>query len=179
MNKRLLLVLGTAFLLSCNFLFPQKGTSIRETPIAAQTQPADVETVTSTEFTIVRLRPEDGDLQTMLAQEAQKAIALGQMPVAEFDATWCPPCQAIDAAIKSKNELMLNAYSGTYIIKLDVDEWGWDNGKVRDFSFTGIPVYFKLDAEGHQTGEVVDGNAWGENIPENMAPVMNKFFHGE
>ena len=74
---------------------------------------------------------------------------------------------------------MLKAYRGTYIIKLDVDEWGWDNGKVQDFSFTGIPVYFKLDAQGHQTGEVVDGGAWGENIPENMAPVMDKFFHEE
>jgi len=29
------------------------------------------------------------------------------------------------------------------------------------------------------TGGTVDGNAWGDNIPENMAPVMDRFFHGE
>ena len=117
-------------------------------------------------------------MQAMLAGEGQKAEALGQMPVVEFDATWCPPCQAIDAAIESKNELMLNAYKGTYIIKLDVDEWGWKNGKVQSFSFDAIPIYFKLDSEGQQTGEVIDGGAWGEDIPKNIAPVMDEFFHG-
>jgi hypothetical protein len=39
-------------------------------------------------------------------------------------------------------------------------------------------VYFKLDENGNQTGEVIDGGAWGEDIPENIAPVMDKFFHG-
>jgi thiol:disulfide interchange protein len=114
----------------------------------------------------------------MLADEAQKAIALGQIPVVEFDAKWCGPCQAIDKGLQSRNELMLKAYAGTYIIKLDVDEWGWGDSSLHDFHFTGIPVYFKLDARGRQTGEVIDGNAWGDNIPENIAPPMDKFFHG-
>ncbi len=164
-------------LLACNFLFPQKVTSTPEAIVTSS--PNNTQDLAPSGFTIVRLHPADGDLQTMLADEVQKAAALSQMPVVEFDATWCPPCQAIDAGIKSKNELMLKAYSGTYIIKLDVDEWGWDNGKVQDFSFTGIPVYFKLDAQGHQTGDVIDGGAWGEDIPENIAPVMDKFFHRE
>jgi hypothetical protein len=97
----------------------------------------------------------------------------------EFDATWCPPCKAIDQRLKEKNKLMVAAYAGTYIIKLDVDEWGWGGSTLHDFNFDGIPVYFKLDAHGKPTGETVDGNAWGDNIPENMAPVMNRFFHGE
>jgi hypothetical protein len=74
---------------------------------------------------------------------------------------------------------VLDAYAGTYIIKLDVDEWGWRDSDLHDFDFDGIPVYFKLDAEGNPTGETVDGNAWGENIPENFAPVMDRFFHGD
>jgi len=131
------------------------------------------------EFTIVRLHPNEGDLQAMLSTEAQKAIALGQMPVVEFDATWCPPCRAIDAAINSGSELMMDAYSGTYIVKLDVDEWGWNGDGVQNFIFEFIPVYFKLDSKGNQTGEVIDGGAWGEDVPENIAPVMDKFFHGE
>ena len=174
MNKKLLLILTTTVLLACNFLFPPKVT-----PTESASQPSDSQNFTSTGFTIVRLQPKDGDLRAMLAGEAQKAGTLGQLPVVEFDATWCPPCRAIDAAIKSKNELMFNAYAGTYIIKLDVDEWGWKNGRVQDFRFDAIPVYFKLDSEGHQTSDVIDGGAWGEDIPENIAPVMDKFFHGE
>lgn len=169
MNKKITLLLLGISVIACNFLFPQAQRSNPE--------PAGFEDPNPAGFTIVRLHPGDGDLQTMLPSEAQKAIALDQIPVVEFDATWCPPCQAIDKAIKEENELMLHAYTGTYIIKLDVDEWGWDNGRVQDFRFNGIPVYFKLDAEGKQTGEVIDGGAWGEDIPENIAPVMDAFFH--
>lgn len=175
MDKRLMFLFVGIILLACNFLFPPKSTSTPE-PFAAQ--PNDFQDPTPIGFTIVRLRPKDGDLQTMLTDEAQKAVALNQMPVVEFDATWCPPCQVIDAAIEARNDLMLKAYSGTYIIRLDVDEWGWGDSSLHDFQFDGIPVYFKLDLQGQQTGEVIDGGAWGEDIPENIAPVMDKFFHG-
>lgn len=171
MNKKIPLGLLGISLLACNFLFPQTQ---RSTP-----SPTDFRDPEPSGFTIVRLHPQDGDLPTLLAREAHNALGLGLMPVAEFDATWCPPCQAIDESIKEENELMLNAYADKYIIKLDVDEWGWGDSKLHDFEFDGIPVYFKLDAEGRQTGEVVDANAWGENIPENMAPVMDEFFHGK
>ena len=168
-DKIILIFVGTS-LLACNFFFPQTQ---RPTP-----QLSDFQDPQPSGFTIVRLHPKDGDLQTLLASEAQKAVAVGRQPVVEFDATWCPPCQAIDQAMKEENELMLNAYKGTYLIKLDVDEWGWGDSKLHDFQFDAIPVYFKLDSEGNRTGEVIDGGAWGEDIPENIAPVMDQFFHG-
>jgi thiol-disulfide isomerase/thioredoxin len=174
MNKKILLIFTAIVLLACNSLFPPKVTT-RE----PDSQPGDSQNFTSTGFSMIRLHPGASDLQTMLAGEAQKAEVLRQMPVVEFDATWCPPCRAIDAAIESKNELMINAYRGTYIIKLDVDEWGWKDSKVQDFWFNAIPIYFKLNSEGQQTGEVIDGGAWGEDIPENIAPVMDAFFHGK
>jgi len=169
MNKKLTWLLIGISLLACNFLFPQTQQS---TP-----QPSDFQDPQPIGFTIVRLHPSDGELQTLLASEAQKATSLGRQPIVEFDATWCPPCQAIDRAIKSDNELILNAYSKTYIIRLDVDEWGWSDSKLHDFQFDGIPVFFKLDSEGNQTGKDIDGGAWGEDIPENIAPVMDEFFH--
>ena len=167
MKKKVLLTLMLSTVLACNYLFPPPRSEETVTPPNTEL----------TGITIVRLRPEAGDLQTLLAEEAQKATALGQIPVVEFDATWCPPCKAIDQALDERNELMLNAYDGTYIIKLDVDEWGWGDSKLHDFDFDGIPVYFKLDADGHRTGDVIDASAWGENIPENMAPPMDEFFH--
>lgn len=184
--KKFILILSTLVVtLACKALTPNPQEAI-DPVIANETSTTLDGTKSTTEqtpeavhagFTIVRLRPNDGDLAAMLAKEAQKAAALGQMPVVEFDATWCPPCQAIDAAIKAEDELMLNAYAGTYIIKLDVDEWGWNNGKVEFFQFDFIPVYFKLDDAGKPTGEQIDGGAWNEDIPKNIAPVMDKFFH--
>ncbi|HEX5944513.1 MAG TPA: thioredoxin family protein [Anaerolineales bacterium] len=171
MNKKIIVFLIGMSLLACNFLFPQAK---RSAP-----RPSDFQDPQPTGFTIVRLHPEDGKLQTLLASEAQKAAALGRQLFVEFDATWCPPCQAIDQAIKADNELILNAYAETYIIRLDVDEWGWGDSRLHDFQFDGIPVFFKLDADGQQTGEVIDGGAWGEDIPENIAPVMQEFFHSQ
>jgi len=183
MNKKFLLVFVTAFLLACNFLFPQTPRAtpgaLFATPTEPEAEPGNTPDISPVGMKIVRLHPQDGDIETILAQETQKAVALGLMPVVEFDATWCPPCQAIDQGLQSKNELLLAAYSGTYIIKLDVDEWGWSDSTLHDFEFDAIPIYFKLDAQGQQTGEVIDGNAWGENIPENIAPPMDEFFHGE
>ena len=201
MNKKLIIALIGLSLLACNFLFPPKAsptpkpettavpvekTTVPEMAFTARPteempvpKPATATSTPTTGFTIVRLHPQGGDLKTLLAKNAAKAVALGQLPVVEFDATWCPPCQAIDQGIQEKNELVLDAYAGTYIMKLDVDEWGWGDSKLHDFDFDGIPVYFQLDGDGNPTGKTVDGNAWGENIPENFAPVMDEFFHGE
>lgn len=184
MNKRIVFLFLPVIVLACNILspaqeaMPTQPAIPTDKPVETVPLPPAEELEETTGFTIVRLHPGDGDLQAMLKEEAQKATSQGRMPVVEFDAKWCPPCQAIDKWIKSKDPLMMNAYDGTYIIKLDVDEWEWDDGRVQNFAFDAIPVYFKLDSEGKQTGEVIDGSAWGEDIPENIAPPMDKFFHG-
>jgi thiol-disulfide isomerase/thioredoxin len=180
MKNKSLLVFAGILLLACSFLFPQTAYPTQKPAVALPTKTMTLlnDNQPLKGFTIVRLHPSDGDLQAMLADEAQKAAALGQLPVVEFDATWCPPCKAIENLFQEKNELMLRAYDSAYIIKLDVDEWVWEENRVQNFEFQFIPVYFKLDSQGRPTGDKVDGSAWDEDIPENIAPVMDQFFHG-
>lgn len=73
---------------------------------------------------------------------------------------------------------MMKAFDGVYLIQIDVDEWGWKHAS-RGMKFKGIPVFFKLDAQGIPNGEQIDGGAWGPDVFENIAPVMDAFFHGE
>ncbi len=127
-------------------------------------------------FIIVELAYENGTLGDQLRNEAQKAQALGLKPFADFTATWCPPCQAIVQSLDEKNPLMVDAFNGTYIIRIDVDIWSESECEEAGFFLEYIPIFFRLDADGKPTGDTIDGNAWGENTPENMAPPLKGFF---
>ncbi len=48
--------------------------------------------------------------------------------------------------------LMTAAFEGVQIIELDVDDWG------------------------KTKGPTINGGAWGDNVPKNMAPPLTKFF---
>ena len=179
MRKKILFMLLPIFFLSCNFLIQQDENPLPASP-EVDTAPSALSTpqalTTSTEsFVISRISQSNGGLMTQLASEAQKANALGLAPFIEFDATWCPPCQAIEKSIQSKDPLTMQAFDGVYLIRADVDEWSSENGK--NFTFDAIPVYYELDASGKPTGAVIDGGAWNEDIPKNFAPVLDEFFH--
>lgn len=154
------------FLLACNLL-PNQGTSggkqLFESPAPDK-------------FTVVRLDYSSTPLDHLLKSEVQKARVQGRTAYVEFYADWCPPCNALRKSLG--DERMVEAFTGTYIIQLNLDEW---KSKLPDagFSVPGIPMFFELDAEGKPTGRIISGGAWGEDISENMAPPLKKFFHSE
>lgn len=71
---------------------------------------------------------------------------------------------------------MLAAFDGVYLISVDVDEWGWGIPGT-GYNVQAIPIFFGVEEDGLPDGRVIDGNAWGANIPENMAPPLGAFFH--
>lgn len=108
---------------------------------------------------------------TVIAEEVKKAEQLNLKPFVFFSASWCAPCQAVKGSINAP--LMQDAFSGSYIIELDIDQWP----QLADaFKVGPIPVFHEVDSAGNPTGRSIDGNAWGENIPENMAPPLKQFF---
>jgi thiol-disulfide isomerase/thioredoxin len=140
----------------------------KPTPGAAASAPADG-------FVVTALAPPAGDARAALKAEVDKATQQGLKPYVELWATWCEPCTAIK---KSMNDSRMKAaFKGAYIVQIDVDAWGAKLDGT-GFSSSVIPVFYALDAEGKPTGRKIDGGAWGDNIPENMAPPLDKFFHG-
>ena len=126
--------------------------------------------------TSVRLKPAQGDLSKLLAAELAKAHARKLKPFLELRAEWCEPCKDLEKSLS--DPLMKDAFAGTYVISLDLDEW---TNKVEPLGFdsTAIPVFFELDDKGKPTGRKIDGGAWAENVPKNMAPPLKAFFAGK
>jgi thiol-disulfide isomerase/thioredoxin len=124
-------------------------------------------------FTVIRIEPGPAKVKDILKAEAQKAAALGRDPYIEFYADWCPPCNAIKKNLS--DPLMVDAFAGTYIIKLNTDDWG-DKLSGLGIYVPGIPAFYELGANGTPTGRMITGAAWGEDTPANIAPPMKAFF---
>jgi hypothetical protein len=151
--------------------------SATDTPSATHTEaPSPNVTSTPLPYTMLEIEKSSGDLASVLYTEAQKAQSMGRRPYIQIVADWCPACRAL---LKSmKDERMIAAYRGTYILLADIDVWRGQLPDV-DIFVSGVPAIYELTYAGTPTGRLITGAAWGENTPENMAPPLDEFFHPE
>ena len=115
-----------------------------------------------------------GDLGALVRAEAVKAQAAGKKPVVYIGAGWCPPCAAIKK-YKADTQ-MVAAFERAYIIELDVDDWQADDLAALHYNAKAVPIFIAVDKDAKAKGPTIDGGAWGDNIPANMAPPLTKFF---
>ena len=120
-------------------------------------------------FRIVEAK--SGSLFEVVKTAIANAAKEGLRPFVYFYADWCPPCRAVRESMQDRR--MIDAFDGTYILKLRADEWG-DAGKATGFVFNAIPAFFRLDPDGRPVDRI-DGGAWGENTPAHMAPSLKRF----
>jgi len=120
----------------------------------------------------ITAKPND-DLAKILQSQYAAAIKAGRTPVVELGATWCGPCKELAASLGDAR--MKDAFAGMYIVRLDIDQWKEKLAPL-GFKTDGIPAFFPIDETGKAIGPEIDGGAWGDNIPENMAPPLKKFF---
>ena len=115
-----------------------------------------------------------GSLASLVKAEVARAQTAGNKPVVYIGASWCPPCAAIK---KYKNDPQMSAaFEGVQIIELDVDDWTAEDLTGLGYKATAVPVFIAVDAAAKAKGPTIDGGAWGDNVPKNMAPPLTKFF---
>jgi hypothetical protein len=106
--------------------------------------------------------------------EVAKAQAKKLTPIVYVGATWCDPCLALK---KHRDDpKMVDAFEGTFVIEIDADDWNAASFGALGYKTSVIPIFIAVDAEGKATGRTIDGGAWGDNIPQNMAPPLKQFF---
>jgi len=167
---RLLILLAAVLTtLACTLLNPAARSQESVLEVASDESPVP------DSFTLVFLHPSHGDLGALLAVHTQRAAELERRPFVEFSADWCPPCIALANSLT--DDRMVEAFRGTYLIRLDIDEW---KGRLSSTGFVviGVPTFFELDSYGLPTGRMLTGAAWGRDVPENMAPPLKEFFEG-
>ncbi len=122
---------------------------------------------------VVVLEPAQGALTDLLLREVASAAAQHRTPFLQLTAEWCVPCKKLRASLGEP--LMQDAFADTYIIRVDSDAWKAELKKA-GFDHPAIPVFFAVDGHAKPTGAKIDGGAWGEDIPANMAPPLKQFF---
>lgn len=115
----------------------------------------------------------DASLDNSIQEEVKIAHQMKLKPFVYFYADWCPHCRAI--SIHIGNPKMREALKGTYLITIDIDIW---DEKIFDSKFPvrAVPTFFELNSAGLPTKKKLTGTAWKEDIPDNMAPALKKFF---
>lgn len=127
-------------------------------------------------FTVVSLAPSKVKLNVLLQDEYNKAKQLGRKPFVEMGASWCVPCQKLHARMDDPR--LINAFSGTYIIQVDVDFWS--RGLLAaGFNPEGIPAIYEVNPEGYSTGRGLIGGDWNSDDPVSDAGKFAEYFAGK
>ncbi len=140
---------------------------------ASAADPAPVAVVpVAREFSMATLPHGESSMAEAIRAEVANAARLGRRPFVYFYAEWCGPCR--DLRDSMDDPRMVDAFAGTHIIKVDVDEW--EDEIDEDYEVQYIPLIFELGGDGRPTGRTITSTAWDDNIPENMAPPLKAFF---
>ena len=116
-------------------------------------------------------------LKQAIQRAARQASSRGHVPVVFVGRRDCEPCEAVKHY--RTDPRMQDALEGTSVVEVDL----FNIATTQDLSDLGIlpgavPVFYVFDYAGHYSGLTISGGAWGDDIPENMAPPLKAFFRG-
>lgn len=114
-------------------------------------------------------------LSDQIVAELAVAKQHDKKPFAYLHADWCEPCVAI-AKTRATDPKMKAAFAPAHVIGIDIDKVDGKQIEALGMKSTVIPIFYRLDDSGRATADAIDGGAWGDNTPENMAPPLTAFF---
>ena len=102
----------------------------------------------------------------------QQAVPAGRIPVVYFYADWCGPCRRFRAALPSHE--VDEALQRATLIKVNVDSCQ----ELADaYGVQAVPTFVKVDAQGRALA-IITSDKWGEDIPSQIAPVLDQLVNG-
>ncbi len=135
-----------------------------ETPRSA---PPDLE--------IFELDPEVRSMKTELAKLSKEAENRHQTLLVMTRIGLCGPCNAVDASLSDPR--MREALRGVRLVHVDADIFH-DELPENRIPHDKLPT-FAIIGVGGAPRDCIDGSEWGADTPENMAPILGAFVHGQ
>jgi thiol:disulfide interchange protein len=114
-------------------------------------------------------------LSDQIVAQLAAAQQRGKKAYAYLHASWCEPCVEIEKT-RTVDARMQAAFAPAHIIAIDIDKVDAKQVEALGMKGSVIPIFYRLDASGRATGDSIDGGAWGDNTPDNMAPPLTAFF---
>jgi hypothetical protein len=126
-------------------------------------------------FVVVQIEPARAEFHDAILDEIARAQREHLKPYLEFWAPWCRAC--VDFKNSLGDARVRAALAGTYIIMINVDDWG-DHLSETGFAPNEIPTFYELRADGRPTGRRSPEGGWRGSRPESIARFLARFFHG-
>jgi hypothetical protein len=120
---------------------------------------------------IVEALEESGPLERQLLQQLDESAKAGERVLLWTVTPGCEPCAAVGRALPDAR--MQRALSGVRLVRADAASFAPELRKL------GVPIdlfpgFTLLDARAHPTDHI-HGGEWGDDIPANIAPVLDRF----
>lgn len=113
-------------------------------------------------------------LQGQLVEIAKAEKAKGRVVVLQTCIRTSRGCAEVEAALPDRR--MQHALANVTLVRVDVEVF-YRELSAMHVDVQSVPWFYKLDAAGRTT-DAISAGEWDDNVPENMAPVLERFVRG-
>lgn len=125
-------------------------------------------------ITLVEVGVAESSLAGALVEQGAAASTAGQKLLVTTTRAGCEPCDGFVSSLP--HPLMQEALASVRVVRVDIDVFGEDLQALR-LRHDVLPGFFLLDFD-LAPRDAIHGGEWGEDIAQNIAPVLGPFVRG-